>query len=82
MQRDVERYLADVLAAARDIQLFVGGKSFDDDHADKWTKAAAQRKFEIIGEALQRLARLSPKATRQIREFEKIIAFRNVVIHG
>ena len=82
MQHDVEKYLADVLGAARDIQSFVGAKSFEEYHADKLTKAAVERKFEIIGEALNRLAKLAPETARQVREFDKIIAFRNVVIHG
>jgi uncharacterized protein with HEPN domain len=82
MQHDIEKFLADVLAAARDIQLFVGAMSFEQYHTDKFTKAAVERKFEIIGEALNRLARLSPETANQIRDHAKIIAFRNIVIHG
>jgi uncharacterized protein with HEPN domain len=82
MQHDVEKFVADILEAAKDVQLFVGEMSFDEYHADKLTKAAVERKFEIIGEALGRLARQSPEIARNIRDHEKIIAFRNVVIHG
>lgn len=81
MQRDVEKYLIDILEAARDIQQFMAGRTFDDYHADRMLKAAVERKFEIIGEALSRTARDSPETTSAIREFQKIIAFRNVVIH-
>ena len=82
MQHDVEKHLVDILAAATDIQQFVGGMSFDEYHANKLIKAAVERKFEIIGEALSRLARWSPDTIDAIREFEKVIAFRNIVIHG
>ena len=52
MQRDVEKHLIDILEAANDIQQFVSGRAFDDYHSDRMLKAAVERKFEIIGEAL------------------------------
>lgn len=82
MQHDVQKHLLDILTAAQDIQQFVGDMSYDDYHASRLVKAAVERKFEIIGEALSRVARMSPDAAATIREFEKIIAFRNLVIHG
>ena len=82
MQHDAEKLTYDILSAAKDIQQFVGDMSFDQYHADKLVKAAVERKFEIIGEALNRLSRLSPKTVSAIREHEKIISFRNLVIHG
>ena len=82
MQRDVEKHVLDILAAARDIQQFVGSMSFDEYHANKLVKAAVERKFEIIGEALNRIIRMSPGTAKAIREHEKIVAFRNFVIHG
>ena len=82
MQHDVEKLTYDILSAAKDIQQFVGDMSFDQYHADKLVKAAVERKFEIIGEALNRLSRLSPETVSAIREHEKIISFRNLVIHG
>lgn len=81
MQRDIEKHLVDILIAARDVQQFVGDKSFDEYHADRMLKAAVERKFEVIGEALTRVGRMSPETTATIREFQKIIAFRNFVIH-
>ena len=59
MHRDVEKHLVDILEAARDVQGFVGDKSFDEYRSDRMLKAAVERKFEIIGEALTRVARLS-----------------------
>jgi len=82
MQHDARKYLIDILGAAKDIQQFVGSMSFDEYRGNSLVKAAVERKFEIIGEALSRLARLAPETALAVREHEKIIAFRNVVIHG
>jgi uncharacterized protein with HEPN domain len=82
MQHDVEKLVFDLRTAADDIQQFVTGLSFDEYHVNKLVKAAVERKFEIIGEALNRLQRLSPETATAIHEHDKIIAFRNLVIHG
>lgn len=43
---------------------------------------AVEREFEIIGEALAQLARLDPEVAASISEHRRIIAFRNLLIHG
>jgi len=45
-------------------------------------RAATERHFEIIGEALGQLARLDPDVASRISDHRRIIAFRNVLIHG
>jgi uncharacterized protein with HEPN domain len=45
-------------------------------------RQAIERNFEVIGEAMKRLTRESPETARQISEHERIIAFRNLLIHG
>jgi uncharacterized protein with HEPN domain len=45
-------------------------------------KAAVEREFEIIGEALGQLAKLDEKVAARITEYRRIIAFRNILIHG
>ncbi len=82
MQHEAEKRLLDILDAARDIAVFVGQMSFDEYHENRLVKAAVERKFEIIGEAISRLRKESPETAEQIQEYEKIIAFRNLVIHG
>ena len=38
--------------------------------------------FVFIGEAVNRLAKLAPQIVSRISEFEQIIGFRDILIHG
>jgi len=49
---------------------------------DARTQAAVERKFEVIGEALNRIRRLDDSFVVTIPEYERIIGFRNVISHG
>lgn len=50
--------------------------------ANRLVRAAVERQFEIIGEALNQLSRRAPDLTARIPELRAIVAFRNLLIHG
>ena len=82
MRRDPRKYLWDAQQAAERVARFVAGKSFDDYLADEQLRSAVERQFEIIGEALAQLARLDPTTAADVPDLPRIVAFRNVLIHG
>jgi uncharacterized protein with HEPN domain len=45
-------------------------------------RAAVERKFEVIGEALVQLSKRDAAAAARIGEYQRIIAFRNILVHG
>ncbi len=49
---------------------------------DTRTQAAVERKFEIIGEALNKLNDACPDVAKRIPSLRAIIDFRNLLIHG
>jgi uncharacterized protein with HEPN domain len=52
MARDPRVFLWDARKAAETIIIFTRGKRFEDYQADAMLRAAVERQFEIIGEAL------------------------------
>jgi uncharacterized protein with HEPN domain len=45
-------------------------------------QAAVERKFEVIGEALNQLTKLDAAMATQLPDLPQIVAFRNQLIHG
>ena len=41
-----------------------------------------ERQFEVIGEALNQLSRASPMVAALVPELPRLVAFRNILIHG
>jgi uncharacterized protein with HEPN domain len=82
MRHEAKRYLYDVAQAAEQIAQFTAGKTFEEYLRDPMLRAAVERKFEIIGEALAQLAKRHAPAAEHISEHRRIIAFRNILVHG
>ena len=82
MQRDPRAFLWDVRDAALAIQSFTTGMDAAAYAANPMAQAAVERKFEIIGEALNQLSKLDTAVTARIPDLAQIVAFRNQLIHG
>jgi uncharacterized protein with HEPN domain len=82
MRLEARKYLFDIRLAADSISVFCAGKSFEQYRSDELFRAAVERKFGIIGEALARLTKEDPEIAARIPEHRRIIAFRNIIVHG
>lgn len=82
MRHEAKKYLEDIARAADLIAQFTAGKTFAEYTADTMLRAAVERQFEIVGEALVQLAKRDAAAAARISEHKRIIAFRNILIHG
>jgi uncharacterized protein with HEPN domain len=82
MQRSSRTYLFDIQTACGRLRRFIEGKHFEDYRGDDFLRSAVERQFEIIGEAIVQLSRIDPGVTEKISERSKIVAFRNILVHG
>lgn len=72
MPPDAKKYLYDMQQAVDLLTAFTEGATFVDYEGNAMLRAAVERQFEIVGEAL----------AERIGEHRRIIAFRNILIHG
>lgn len=82
MPRDARSFLWDAKRAAELIDAFVAGKLWTDYEQDVLLRSAVERQFEIVGEALGGLSRAEADFAEQIPDLPRIVAFRNVLVHG
>ena len=82
MQPDPRKYLWDALHAAEFLRQFAAGKTFEAYQDDILLRSAIERQFEIVGEALSQLAKSDAAVAAQVPELPRIVAFRNILIHG
>ncbi|MFL5259174.1 MAG: DUF86 domain-containing protein [Hyphomicrobiales bacterium] len=82
MRRNPLVVLWDARNSAQTIGRFLAGKAIEDYLADDLIRSAVERQFEILGEALARLARYHPEIAARIPDLRQAIGFRNVLSHG
>ena len=83
MPHNSSKLVLDIALACSEIQTFTQGITFQDYQKDRMLQLAIEREFEIIGEAMSRLARLEPETIEQrYPEYRRIIGLRNILAHG
>ena len=82
MKREAQKYLYDIWRAVELLSAFTADKAFADYERDAMLRAAVERQFEVIGEATAQLARHDEALVVRIGEYRRIVAFRNILIHG
>ncbi|MDN3514843.1 MAG: DUF86 domain-containing protein [Candidatus Brocadia sp.] len=58
------------------------GKKFEDYEQNELLRSGVERKFEIIGEALNRIKNEDAVVLEKIRNYRNIVSFRNILAHG
>ncbi len=76
------KLLEDIRSAADFVKAATQGVALEQFKQNRLLRQAVERNFEIIGEALRRLEKDDPDAVTHITDYRRIIAFRNVLIHG
>ena len=79
---EVRKYLYDIRQACELLHEFTAGKTVADYAAHAMLRAAVERQFEIIGEALNQMFKRDASLALRISDHRRIIAFRNRLIHG
>lgn len=82
MRPESLKLLWDAREAASRLEGFIAGKSIHDYLDEPMLRSAAERQLEIIGEALNQLSRSDEATAGRIPELPRIVAFRNILIHG
>ena len=67
MRLETRKYLYDMQRAAALLREFTSNKTFADYERDAMLRAAVEREFEVIGEAMTRLARIDEGSGCQYR---------------
>ncbi|MFD0748960.1 DUF86 domain-containing protein [Mucilaginibacter calamicampi] len=81
MQRELKKYLFDVLTSIENIEQFVGtNNDFESFSGNLMLQHAVERNLEIIGEAVNNILKLYPDI--QITDARRIVDTRNKIIHS
>ncbi len=81
MKPELLENLEEAVSRGYEVQKFVAGLTLEQYSADGKTRLAVERSFEIIGEALNRCFKIAPEQIDSIRNYRRIISFRNILAH-
>ena len=82
MNPKARTFAQDIIQHANLVQTILANKTYDDYTNNINLRLAVERLFTIIGEAMNGIARHDPSSAEKISGYPRIIAFRNVLIHG
>lgn len=82
MQLEAKKCLFDAQRALARIVEFTSGRQFAYYQGNALLRSAVERQFEITGEALEQFGRFDGEVLSRTTESRRIIAFRNLLIHG
>ena len=82
MNNQTRKLLFDVLESTNAIRDWCARRTFDEYISDRQFRRAVEREFEVIGEALARLRRINPALANTINQLNRVVDFRNRIIHG
>jgi uncharacterized protein with HEPN domain len=82
MQPRAPKLLEDIRSAAEFVRVETQGLTLQEFQHNRVLRQAMERNFEIIGEAMRRLEKDDLATAARITDYRRIIAFRNVLIHG
>lgn len=82
MERDANTHLFDVVENCKRITEFIGKIDFETYFHDELIKSAVERRFINIGESLSRLKHTDLTIFSKIASAQRIVGFRNILVHG
>jgi uncharacterized protein with HEPN domain len=74
--------LRQIADACSFVLLVTEGKTLKDYSGERLLRQGVERNLQIIGEAVGRLRRDDPETADRLSEYERIVGFRNVLVHG
>lgn len=81
-QRDVGALLYDIVEACRLVVFYAEGMTEERYRGDVRSRDAIERRLSIIGEAMTKLRQSDPAIAVGLGPVERIVGFRNVLVHG
>ena len=82
MQLEAKKYLFDMRRAAALVAEWTAGLSIEEYQQRAMVRAAVERELQIVGQALAQLTKLDPTLAEHITDRRRIVAFRNILVHG
>ena len=82
MQERTAKRLHDAMLAARYVQTFVAGRTFQQFLDDVYFRSALERQFEILSEASKAAVSVDPALHDRFPELHAIVGLRNRIAHS